>query len=169
MRDKAHNAIENVRSAISSGLDRIKNIFASTSWNLPHIKLPHFYISGTFSLNPPRVPTFGVQWLAKGAILDGAQIFGALGGKLLGGGEAGKEAVLPLSGFYSELRSILGSYLKTPGESFDMTGLFTRLDGIYDRLGRLQVLLDTGTLVGEIVDQMDAALGAKQRLAERGV
>lgn len=168
MKAKASSAIENVRSAISSGLERVKSLF-NFSWSLPHIRLPHFYVSGRFSLNPPQVPSFGVQWFAKGAILDGAQLFGALGGKLLGGGEAGKEAVLPLSSFYSELRSILGSFLRAPGESFDMTGLFRRLDGIYDRLGRLQVLLDTGTLVGEIVDQMDAALGAKQRLAERGV
>lgn len=39
---------------------------------------------------------FGLSWNAKGGILDGAQIFGMLGNTLLGGGEAGKEAVLPL-------------------------------------------------------------------------
>ena len=168
MKAKATTVIDNVRNAISSGLERIRNLF-NFDWNLPHIKLPHFNISGSFSLNPPRVPTFGVQWFAKGAILDGAQLFGTLGGKWLGGGEAGREAVLPLSGFYSELRSILGSFLRSPGESFDMTGLFRRLDWIYERLGRLQVMLDTGTLVGEIVDPLDSALAAKQRLAERGV
>ena len=168
MKSKASAAIENVRSAISSGLERVRNLF-NFEWSLPHIRLPHFYVSGQFSLNPPQVPSFGVQWFAKGAILDGAQLFGALGNKLLGGGEAGKEAVLPLSGFYSELRNILGSFVQSPGDSGGMTALLGRLDGIYDRLGRLQVLLDTGTLVGEIVDLMDAALGAKQRLAERGV
>ena len=164
----ATSAIESVKTAISSGLERIKSLF-HFEWSLPHIALPHFYVSGRFSLNPPMVPSFGVQWYAKGAILDGAQIFGRLGNTLLGGGEAGKEAVLPLSSFYTELRSILGSFLRSPSEAFDMTGLFNRLDGIYDRLGRLQVLLDTGTLVGEILDQLDAALAAKQRLSERGV
>ena len=39
---------------------------------------------------------FGLSWNAKGGILDGAQIFGMMGNTLLGGGEAGKEAVLPL-------------------------------------------------------------------------
>lgn len=168
MKSRASSAIENMRSAISSGLDRIRNLF-NFEWSLPHIKLPHFYVSGSFSLNPPQVPSFGVQWYAKGAILDGATIFGALGNNLLGGGEAGKEAVLPLSSFYSELRNILGSFIRSPEDSGEITDLLGRLDGIYDRLGRLQVLLDTGTLVGEIVDQMDSALGAKQRLAERGV
>jgi phage-related minor tail protein len=33
---------------------------------------------------------------AKGAILNGAQLFGMTGNTLLGGGEAGREAVLPL-------------------------------------------------------------------------
>lgn len=168
MRSKATSAIENMRSAISSGLDRIRNLF-NFEWSLPHIRLPHFYVSGQFSLNPPQVPSFGVQWYAKGAILDGAQIFGRMGNTLLGGGEAGKEAVLPLSSFYSELRSILGSYMRSPADSSDMIKLFNKLDGIYEKLGRLQVVLDTGTLVGETIDKFDAAFAEKQMLEARGV
>lgn len=168
MKTKAVSMIDGVRNAISSGLERAKSLF-NFSWSLPHIKLPHFQVSGSFSLNPPQVPDFSVAWYAKGAILNGARIFGAMGNKLLGGGEAGPEAVLPLSGFYSELRNILASFMGSPGESIDMTALYSRLDGIYDRLGRLQVVLDTGTLVGETVDQFDAAFAEKQRLAERGV
>lgn len=167
MRTKATSMIDGVRNAISSGLERVKSLF-NFSWSLPHIKLPHFYVSGSFSLNPPQVPHFGVQWYAKGGILNGAQIFGALGNKLLGGGESGPEAVLPLSSFYSELRSILTSFMGSPAEQIDMTALYSRLDGIYDRLGRLQVVLDTGVLVGETVDQYDAALAEKQMLAARG-
>lgn len=168
MKTKASSAIDNVKTAISSGLERVKSLF-NFEWNLPRIKLPHFNISGSFSLNPPSVPSFGVQWYAKGGILNGAQIFGTMGNTLLGGGEAGPEAVLPLSGFYSELRSILASFMGSSGDSLDLTGLYNRLDGIYDRLGRLQVVLDTGVLVGETVDQYDEALAAKQLLAERGV
>lgn len=168
MKSKASTAIENARSAISSGLERIRSLF-NFEWSLPHIKLPHFYVSGSFSLNPPQVPSFGVQWYAKGAILDGAQIFGRLGNMLLGGGEAGKEAVLPLSSFYSELRSILGSYMRSPADSGDMTKLFNKLDGIYEKLGRLQVVLDTGVLVGETIDRFDAAFAEKQMLDARGV
>ena len=168
MKSKAATAIENARSAISSGLERIRSLF-NFEWSLPHIKLPHFYVSGSFSLNPPQVPSFGVQWYAKGAILDGAQIFGRMGNTLLGGGEAGKEAVLPLSSFYSELRSILGSYMRSPADSGDMTKLFNKLDGIYEKLGRLQVVLDTGVLVGETIDQFDAAFAEKQMLDARGV
>ena len=47
--------------------------------------------------------------------------------------------------------------------------LLAKLDGIYERLGRLQIVLDTGTLVGETLDKIDAGLAGKQLLAARGV
>ena len=87
----------NIKSFVSGVVNWLKGIF-NFSWNLPHIKLPHFSISGTFSLNPPRVPHFSVSWYRKamnnGMILNGATIFGMMNGKLLGGGEAGSETVV---------------------------------------------------------------------------
>lgn len=102
--------IEAARSAVSQGIANIKNLF-NFSWSLPPIKLPHFSVSGSFSLNPPSVPKIGVSWYKQGGILNGAQIFGSMGDTLLGGGEAGAEAVLPLSSFYSELAEILDERL----------------------------------------------------------
>lgn len=49
------------------------------------------------------------------------------------------------------------------------SALLSRLDNIYEKLGRLQIVLDTGTLVGETVDQIDAALGSNYALKARGV
>lgn len=60
-----------------------------------------------------------------------------------------------------------GSYAQTP--TADNTALLAKLDAIYERLNRLQVVLDTGATVGGIVDKMDAALAAKQALHARGV
>ena len=90
------NVINGAKNTVKNGLDAIKGFFSGLTLKLPDIKLPHFSISGSFSLNPPSIPTIGVQWYAKGGILNAPTIFGAMGGKLLGGGEAGKEAVLPI-------------------------------------------------------------------------
>ena len=71
-----------------------------TLWTTLNIKLPHIEVNwGTVtafgkSFNYPK--GFSLKWYAKGGILDGAQIFGMMGNNFLGGGEAGREAVLPL-------------------------------------------------------------------------
>lgn len=86
----------NIKSFMTGIIDWLKGIF-SFEWNLPKIKLPHFNISGNFSLNPPSVPSFGIEWyqkaMADGMILNSPTIFGMAGGHLLGGGEAGAEMV----------------------------------------------------------------------------
>ena len=84
------------KNTVSSVIDTIKSKF-NFSWSLPHLKLPHLSISGRFSINPPSVPHFSIAWYKKAMdmpmILNGATIFGAMGGNLLGGGESGSEIV----------------------------------------------------------------------------
>lgn len=104
--------IKEAKDSVSAGIDKIKGIFKGLklklpSIKIPKIKLPKFSISGKFSLAPPTVPKIGVKWNKDGAILSGAQIFGRVGNTLLGGGEKGKEAVLPLDSFYDRLEAML--------------------------------------------------------------
>lgn len=106
--------IEAARAAVDQGIENIKECF-NFEWHLPHLALPHITITGEWGFNPPRYPSFGISWYKEGGILSGAQIFGAMGKRLLGGGEAGPEAVLPLRSFYDELSKILNDRLGGPG------------------------------------------------------
>ena len=81
--------IESAKEKVHDAIEKIKGFF-DFQWKLPHIDLPHFSIDGEFSLNPPSIPHFSVDWYKSGAIFDGASIIGV--------GEAGPEAVVPLSG-----------------------------------------------------------------------
>lgn len=95
IKSKFSSIFESAKRIVSNAIDRIRGFF-NFDWSLPKIKLPHFNISGHFSLNPPSIPHFSVDWYAKGGILNQPTIFGRNGNTLLGGGEAGKEAVLPI-------------------------------------------------------------------------
>ncbi len=92
-----------IKSFVAGVVDSIKG-FLSFDWKLPKIKLPHFKIKGGFSLTPPKTPKFSVDWYAKGGILNSPTIFGTNGNSLMGGGEAGKEAVLPIDLLRSYIR-----------------------------------------------------------------
>lgn len=82
------NSIEDAKNGVKSAIEKMKSFF-NFSWSLPKIKLPHFSVSGSFSLNPLSVPKFGIDWYATGGIFTGPSVVGI--------GEAGDEAVLPLS------------------------------------------------------------------------
>lgn len=101
------NVWNGIVGLVSGAVQKLKNL-VNFHWELPHIKLPHFSISGSFSLNPPSIPHISVSWYKKamenGMILNDPTIFGAAGGKLLGGGEAGPEAVVGVD----SLRSMIG-------------------------------------------------------------
>lgn len=79
--------MEDARQAVSTVIEKIKKIL-DFEWSLPNLKLPRISITGKFSLNPVQVPKFSIKWAARGGIVDGATLIGA--------GEAGAEAIVPL-------------------------------------------------------------------------
>ena len=86
--------IEGARDAVKNAIEKIKGFF-DFKWELPKIKLPHFSISGKFSLNPPQIPKFSVSWYKLGGVFDSPTLF-PYGGSIGGLGEDGAEAVVPL-------------------------------------------------------------------------
>ena len=109
--------INSAKETVSSAINAIKNTINNCKLKLPKISLPslpHFSISGKFSLNPPSVPHLSVDWYAKamegGMILNNPAIFGMANGRLLGGGEAGPEAVVGVSSLRSMIQeAVAGS------------------------------------------------------------
>lgn len=87
---------ETVKDIFKKGINFIKGLF-NFEFKWPKLKLPRFSVSGGFSLNPPSVPKIGVEWFAKGGIMNAATVFGMNGNNLMVGGEAGPEAILPLN------------------------------------------------------------------------
>ena len=102
--------INAAKQAVANAISAMRSKF-NFHWSLPHLALPHPYISGHFSLNPPSVPHFGISWYKSGGIMTRPTVFGASGNTLLAGGEAGAEAILPLKAFYDRLGDMLDKKL----------------------------------------------------------
>lgn len=124
------------RDAVGNAISALKSKF-NFSWSLPHLKLPHVSISGSFSINPPSVPHFGISWYKDGGILTRPTIFGAAGNNLLAGGEAGAEAVVPLTTLWDKLETMITSVFNTASTTGGSSG-----EGLTSTAGRLLTLDD---------------------------
>lgn len=129
--------INSAKEAVHNAIERIKSFF-KFEWSLPKLKLPHISISGSFSLMPPRVPHFSIDWYSKamknGMILNNPTIFGMMDGKLLGGGESGSETIVGTN----SLMSMIAKASK--GTTINMTinaqdqNVYQLADVVIDRL-----------------------------------
>ena len=151
--------IEAAKNTVKSALDKISGFFSGCKLQLPHIKLPHFSISGSLSISPPSVPHLSVSWYKNGGIMTHPTIFGMNGSSLMAGGEAGAEAILPLKGFYDNLEDILTNRL-------DMSGMEKYLAVIAANSSK-GIYLEDGTLVGHLLPAIDSKLGQTQKLNRR--
>ena len=82
----------NVYTTVSNAINRIKNL-TNFSWSLPHIKLPHFRVSGSFGWTwggGITMPSISVDWYKNGGFPDAGQLFIA--------NEAGPEMVGTMDG-----------------------------------------------------------------------
>ena len=153
--------IEAAKNTIKGIVDKITGFFSGLHIELPHIKLPHFSISGSFSLAPPSVPHLSIDWYKEGGIMTSPTIFGMNGSSLMAGGEAGAEAILPLKGFYSQLENILSTKMNT-------SAMEQYLAVIAENSGK-GIYLDDGTLIGKLAPGLNQQLGIQKLKAERGM
>lgn len=143
------NIINGARDAVKGAIDKIKSFF-NFSWSLPKLKLPHISISGSFSLNPPSVPHFSIDWYANGGVFDFPTLFGYGRGRLGGLGENGAEAIVPLEKntewldkIADRLASKLGNntvIMEVDGKVFGQVAVDS-INGLTRQTGKLNIML----------------------------
>ena len=101
IRDAIVKPIQTAIDKVKAIIQKIKGFFPISIGKIfSNLKLPHFSISGKFSLNPPSIPKINVDWYKTGGIFDSPSIIGV--------GEAGSEAVVPLDKFWDKLDKMQG-------------------------------------------------------------
>lgn len=162
--------INAARDAVKSAIDKMKSFF-NFSWSLPKLKLPHISITGKFSINPPSVPKFGIEWYKEGGIMEDPTLFGfnQITGRAMVGGEAGPEAIAPIDVLQDYVREAVRS------ENGEVAAKIDRLISLLEKympeiIAKLakDIYLDTGELVGSLGNKMDAKLGDISDLRRRG-
>lgn len=130
--------LDDLRNRVTQTATSLKEAF-SFEWRLPHLRLPHLQVdwdpvdnvlANFFGVS--AFPRLSVQWFAKGGILNGAQIFGRMGSTLLGGGERGREAILPLdtnTGWMDVLANRIAQSLNVDGNGDINATINVVLDG----------------------------------------
>ena len=153
--------LNSIRSAFSSVWDGCKNIVGNAighikslmnfSWSLPSLKLPHFSISGKFSLHPPSVPKLGIEWYKKamddGMIMNQPTIFGynAKSNQFLAGGEAGSETVVGTQNLMEMIQEAVNNAGSGNGDSEATRALLEAIFNWMRNGGLYKLLIDVLT------------------------
>ena len=152
----------NAENTVSGALNAISSFFSGLHLEFPHINLPHFSISGGFSIDPPQIPSISAEWYAKGAVLKRPTLFGFNGGRAMVGGEAGPEAIAPVS--------TLVDYVQTAAERAQLRGTGAIVDAI-ERLAKRKTVLNLdGRAIAEgTASARDSVDGTRQTFVDRGL
>lgn len=114
MKNTISSKLTDAKNKVKETITSIKGFFGGFEFKWPKLTLPHFTVSPKGwkigDLLKGSIPKLSISWFKDGGILPSTAIFGAYNGKLLGGGEAGKEAILPLDSFYQNLEAIMSKY-----------------------------------------------------------
>lgn len=174
VKNAVNDAIEGAKNVVKNGVQALKDFF-NFDWKLPKIKLPHFSISGSFSLNPPSIPKFSVSWYRKAyeqaMILNDPTIFGysAASGKALGAGDGnGNEVVVGEAHLLRMIDGVVAKNMASAGADAQTTALLQDIRALLEQMTKAGIYLDTGALVGGLAKPMDKKLGQIQAAKARG-
>lgn len=166
--------INKAKDTVKGAVDKIKSFFDNLKIKFPDIKLPHFNLTGKFSLSPPSVPKLSIDWYKKAMdnamLLNSPTIFGMNGaGQLMGGGEAGQEVVAGSNTLMNMIRETVRN---------ENSGVSDRLDRLTNMLAeyfpeilaasKKSIVLNNGVLVGQLAPDIDSQLGSINKLRDRG-
>lgn len=165
IKNKFSSIFESAKSIVSGAINKIKSFF-NFSWSLPKIKLPHFSISGKFSLNPPSIPHFSVSWYKKA--MDEPYMFtkptlfdvNPATGTAKGAGEAGDEVMIGKDTMLNMIRQAVAVENAGLLDKFDQ--LISLLNEFFPEILKAMeraIVLDDGTLVGRLTPAIDEELG----------
>ncbi len=159
--------IEAAKDKVKSVIDAIKGFFSGLKLKLPDIKMPHFTISGKFSLDPPSVPKLKIEWYKKAMgtpmILNSPTIFGHSNGRFLGGGEAGSEMI----GGTNTVMGMIQNAVDRSVRAFDVQSLVSAIE---DLASRPNVFTINGREVAlATASDYDSVNGLRNIFAERGL
>lgn len=173
IKTKFTNIFDDAKNIVSGAIDKIKGFF-NFDWSLPKIKLPHFSISGSFSLNPPSIPHFSVEWYKKA--MDEPYMFtkptlfdvNPATGTAKAAGEAGDEVMIGKDTMLNMIRQAVAIENTTLVREFErlISMLADYFPMILDAMER-SIILDDGTLVGEIAPSMNEELERIRKREER--
>ena len=155
--------INAAKDKVKSGLDAIKGFFNNLKLKLPHIKLPHFTISGSFSLNPPSVPHFSVEWYKHGGVMMNPTIFGINGNKLMAGGEAGPEAIAPIS----TLQAYISEAVEKASQIYDLRALAAAVEDLASR--PIELSINGRNFATATASDGDSVNGLRSTFKSRGL
>ena len=172
IRKSVSDKIESAQKAVKKAIDKIKGFFPlKVGKILDNIKIPKISVSGGKApygiAGKGKMPSFDVKWNAEGGILTKPTIFGMTGNTMLGGGEAGKEAIAPIDVLQGYVAAAVRSEMDTIGRI-----LIDQNRIMMDFLREImpdEVRLDTGALVGELTPALDARLADVWNHKRRGM
>lgn len=167
IKDAILNPIESAKDKISEIIDKIKGFFSGLKISWPNIKMPHFSISPSgwkiSDLLKGSIPHLSIDWYRDGGIMMKPTIFGANGSRLMAGGEAGPEAILPID----RLEGYISGAIERSANGVSIEGLVDAIERLADRA--IELKINDRTIATATASASDNVNGLRSTFKNRGL